>query len=127
MSKYGDAAVQAVKLISSGAESDPAKAWSRSTAKVFPGSTNLQNKGCPKGAFLGLCNVGLVKGIPEGSYSRTSKNGKYAVDAVEILKGNKFLASQPDMLWKKVAGNTISENHQMDVVIGLWNAECIST
>ena len=127
MSKYREVAVQAVNLYRNGSVPDPVKAWTDSAKKIFPGSTNLQNKGCPKGAFLGLCNEGLVSGVPAGNYSRTSKNGKYAIDAVNILKSNKFLASQPDMLWKKVAGNTISENHQMDVVIGLWEAECIST
>ena len=125
MSKYGDAAVQAVQLIQSGAESSPAQAWSTITKKLFPDCTNLQNKGCPKGAFLGLCNEGIVEGIPSGNYSKTAKNGEYALDAVILLRGNRFLESQPDMLWKKVAGNTKSENHQMDVVIGLWKGKCI--
>jgi len=125
MNKYGEAARQSVLLVESGAEADPVQAWVQSTKKIFPSSANLQNKGCPKGAFLGLCNEGMVKGIPPGIYSNTSKNGKYALDAVKLLQSNKFLVSQPDMLWKKVAGNTISHNHQMDVVIGLWESNYI--
>ena len=126
MEKYRDAAVLAVDLIANGSAMDPASAWLQSTRKCFPTSKNLQEKGCPRGAFLGLCSAGFVKGIEPARYGRASKNGKYAVDAVEVLRSNKFLASQPNMLWKKVAGNTVSENGQMDVVIGLWEAELIS-
>lgn len=127
MSKYGDAAVQAVQLIKNGDGLSPTEAWRSATKKVFPLSQELQNKGCPKGAFLGLCCEGLIVGIPAGQYSKPSKNGEYAIGAIHILKSNRFLASEPDRLWKKVVGNTKSSNHQMDVVVGLWDAKCIST
>ena len=127
MSKYNEAAILAVQLLKEGATPDPRDAWAQATKKIFPTSTNLQNKGCPKGAFLGLCNEGLIEGVPPGKYSSTSKNGKYAIDAINILRKNRFLSSQPNLLWKKVAGNTKSENHQMDVVVGLWEANFIST
>jgi len=96
------------------------------TKKVFPASTSLQDKGCPKGAFLGLCSQGLIRGIEPGTYSKTTKNGEYAIRAVDILKRNRFLASQPEMLWKKIAG-TKTHNHQLDVVVGLWEADLIVT
>ncbi len=127
MKKYKDAAVLAVQLLEKGEASDPLDAWKKSTKKTFPGSTDLQKKGCPKGAFLGLCNEGLIKDIAAGTYDRPSKNGTYAVDAVAILKKNRFLSTQPEMLWKKVAGNTKVQNNQMDVVVGLWDAKLIST
>ncbi len=79
------------------------------------------------GAFLGLCKEGLVVGVEPGNYAKSSKNGEYAVDAVKVLRKNKYLASQPDFLWKKVAGNTKPQNGQMDVVIGLWEAGLIGT
>lgn len=127
MSKYGEAAILATKLLKEGVVSDPRDAWAQATKKIFPTSADLQNKGCPRGAFLGLCTEGLIKGVPPGQYSNPSKNGKYAIDAVNVLKKNRFLSSQPGLLWKKVSGSTKSENHQMDVVVCLWDAKCIST
>lgn len=125
MSKYGEAAVMAVQFLEQGVTSDPADAWEKAVCKLFPTSSALQNKGCPKGAFLGLCSDGLVAGIPEGEYSRSNKNKRYAVKAVEILRANKFIASQPELLWKKVAGSTIGHNHQMDVVVSLWGSNLV--
>ena len=127
MTKYGEAAVLAVQLLKDGVVTDPSDAWAKATKKVFSASTDLQKKGCPKGAFLGLCNEGMIEGVPPGNYSRSTKNGKYAIEAVAVLTKNRFLSSQPDLLWKKVAGNTKSANHQMDVVVGLWESGCIST
>ena len=105
---------------------DPAEAWVDAARKIFPTSSALQNKGCPKGAFLGLCNRGMIEGVPGSEYSRPTKNGEYAVAAVEVLRTNRFLASQPDLLWKKIVGNSKTENGQMAVVVGLWKAGLIS-
>ncbi|WP_423811390.1 DUF6979 family protein [Pseudohongiella acticola] len=60
MSKYREVAIQAVARYRNSSVSDPVKTWTDSAKKIFPGSTNLQSKGCPKGAFLDLCNEGLV-------------------------------------------------------------------
>ena len=110
MRKYGNAAVQAVQLIKNGGELSPVDAWLSATKKVFPLSRELQIKGCPKGAFLGLCCEGLIEGIPAGPYSKPSKNGEYAIGAINILKDNRFLASEPDRLWKK---SLAIRNHQI--------------
>ncbi len=126
MKKFGDVAVKAVELMRSGDEAHPEPAWDRAVSAIFPNSSSLQDKGCPKAAFMGLCSAGLIAGLPAYEYSRPSKNGEYAVSAVSILRSNRFLASQPDLLWKKVVGNTKSANSQMEVVIGLWEAKCIS-
>ncbi|HUG98949.1 MAG TPA: hypothetical protein VMQ83_07215 [Gammaproteobacteria bacterium] len=125
MGEYRKVAVLAAESIREGVVPDPADAWAIAARKVFPASSALQNKGCPKGAFLGLCNRGMIDGIPAGKYSGPSKNGEYAVAAVEILRTNRFLTSQPKLLWKKVAGNSKTENGQMSVVIGLWEANVI--
>lgn len=122
MGKYGEAAVLAVRNCLEKDGVDPDRSWQWAAKKIFPSSENLQNKGCPKGAFLGLCSEGMVLGIPPGDYSRSEKNKRYAIDAVNVLRENRFLASQPELLWKKIVGNTKSENHQMDVVTSLWNA-----
>ncbi|ARV16641.1 DUF6979 family protein [Polaribacter sp. SA4-12] len=59
--------------------------WSRSAKEVFPNSKSSQEKSCPKGTFLGLCEDGLVKGIPKGNYTKSVKNKEYALKAIEIL------------------------------------------
>lgn len=126
MSQYGDVAKLAVELLEKGEADNPPEAWEKSAKKLL-NTVELQKKGCPKNSFLGLCNEGLIKGISTGNYSKPSKNGEYAVEAISILKANRFLASQPEMLWKKVAGKTKSPNHQMDVVVSLWESEKIIT
>lgn len=125
MANYRDAAVTKANLLTSGDFSDPADAWTQAAKKIFPNSASLRDKGCPKGAFLGLCNGGFIAGVEPRNYARGSKNGDYAIAAIEVLRQNKFIASQPDLLWKKVAGNTKTQNHQMDVVIGLWDSGLI--
>ena len=127
MSKYGEVAVIAVHILKEGGATNPREAWEKAAKKVFPTNTNLQNKGCPKSAFIGLCDEGMIEGVHSRTCPEPGKNAKYAVDAVEMLRKNRFLVSQPNLLWKKVAGNTKSENHQMDVVVGLWETGCIST
>jgi hypothetical protein len=127
MDKYRQVAIAAAQSVREGSVVDPGKAWLLAAKKVFHSSAALQKKGCPKGGFLGLCMEGKIDGIPPGKYSKPSKNGEYAVAAVNILKTNRFLTSQPELLWKKAVGNTKTENGQMDVVIGLWEANLIRT
>lgn len=127
MIKYRETAVIAALMLQNGDTTDPVEAWNKAAKAVFPNSADLQNKGCPKGAFLGLCNNGLLQGFPSGEYSKPAKNGAYATAAVAILRSNRFLATQPELLWKKVAGNTKTANHQMDVVLGLWEENLISS
>ena len=127
MNGYGEAAVIAAGLVRSGEASDPSDAWGRATAQVFTSSEDLRNKGCPKAAFIGLCCHGSIAGIDASSSTRITKNGKYAIDAAEILRENRFIASQPDLLWKKVARRSKTHNHQIDVVIGLWDAGLLRT
>jgi ATP dependent DNA ligase C terminal region len=38
--------------------------------RLYPTSPTARRKSCPRGAFLGLCEEGLVKGILPGRYSR---------------------------------------------------------
>jgi hypothetical protein len=92
MSSYKTTAVLAAELLKGGQCSDPALAWKQAAKKVFPTSQSLQDKGCPKGAFVGLCKYGLVVDVPASTDPKTSKNGEYAVLAVEVLKKNKLYA-----------------------------------
>ena len=61
MTKYGRATIRALELSIMGIP--PHDAWKQATEELFPNSPTGRDKGCPKGAFLGLCQEGYVKGI----------------------------------------------------------------
>ena len=42
--------------------------------EVFMDSKSSQEKGCPKSAFLGLCEEGFIKEISKGKYTSSVKN-----------------------------------------------------
>lgn len=72
---------------------------------------------------MGLCEEGLVRGVPKGNYTYKSNslNKAYAVEAVKLLKANPELAKDRNSLWQEVMqGAKKSHNSQMDVVLALW-------
>ncbi len=86
----------------------------------------MRDKSCPKSTFLGLCEEGLVSGIPSGRYSRSKLNKEYALKAVGFLQACPSLASDPPSLWAKVmAGEAKVPNGQMEVVVALWEADLL--
>ena len=128
MGKYGEAAVKAVKLLGSGKVESPREAWEKVTIEIFGGKTSGQRKGCPRDAFLGLCEEGLVKGIPAANYTKSKKNKGYAIKAVQILKEKPELAYDQNELWIKVLEKADKvHNQQMDVVTALWNSKLLVT
>jgi len=120
VSGYGAVAVAAVKLAHGGL--DPVGAWAKAALAIFPHSPSQQDKGCPKGAFLGLCQEGLVAGVQAGTYTRSADNKGYAIRAIELLASDPSLSeSGPKALWDQVMqGVSKSHNGQMDVVLALW-------
>ena len=88
---------------------------------------NKANKGCPRVAFLGLCEEGYIKGIPSGRYLKkvNCKNKQYVVAAVEILKKDDRLKNNPKRLWDLIPNHPNLHNSQMNVVCSLWNADLI--
>ena len=127
MSKYGEAAVAAAQMVSRGRVKRASDAWEAAVQQTFPGRLASQRKGCPRGAFLGLCESGLVKGVPGGSYTRARLNKQYAVDAVQLLRKHPALADDPDQIWRLVIGGGAKvENSQMDVVVTLWQRGLIA-
>jgi hypothetical protein len=48
----------------------PVARWESAMEKLYPTSEAARKKGCPRGAYLGLCEEGLVKGIPAGRLRR---------------------------------------------------------
>ena len=125
MHEYGKAAIAAVKLIGADA---PKSAWNKATIDTFGANTSGQIKSCPRCAFLALCETGRIQGVSAGVYTSSKKNKEYALSALKILEESKNIASmEPNILWEKVMnGVKIEHNHQMDVVLALWNDGCVN-
>ncbi len=87
--------------------------------KLYPTSPTSRKKTCPRGAFLGLCEEGLVKGIPAGRYTASKDNKAYAVNAAALLAERKQSWSASE-LWRAVGNAEKTHNRQMDVVLALW-------
>ena len=88
--------------------------------KLYPTSPTARKKGCPRGAFLGLCEEGMVKGIPPGQYASSKENKAYAVRAATLLaEGTQSWSISA--LWQAVTNDPgKAHNSQMDVVMALW-------
>ncbi len=127
MHQYGEVAVRAAEL-GRGGSVNPPDAWDAATVAIFPTSESLQEKSCPRGAYLGLCEEGLVAGIPAGTYTRSRDNKGYAIRAVELLAADPALAEAgPKALWTRVMdGDNKVYNSQMDVVLALWKHSLIT-
>ena len=127
MGKYGDAAIYATKLLLTGQENSPAEAWYAAVRAIFPKSISSQQKGCPRTTYLGLCEEGVIRGVPPGKYTTSSKNKCYAIDAVKLLKQEPALAGDLGLLWSKVVRSEKKKhNNQMDVLIALWEKDLIA-
>lgn len=136
MNKYGETALQAMKLMADG-ECSPLNAWERAASEVFAGLLPSANKGCPREAFLGLHDLRITIGPPSaaithGSSRKRGVNREYAALAVKALFANHTLAAAgPLQLWKTVlaahgADPDKEHNSQMDVVLALWDRGFIS-
>lgn len=127
MNKYGVVALKVVELIRIGEEKEPLTAWNIAASEMFGKGSSSQRKDCPRNAFLGLCEEGLVRGVPNGKYllRPNNKNKAYAVEAVRLLKANPELAKDKKRLWSEVIKGDEKHNEQMDVVLALWNSGLI--
>ncbi len=119
--RYGEAALLAVRMELYGKALSPLERWQDAVGKVYPTTPIGQKKRGPREAFLGLCEAGLVKGIPAGQYGAVTqignRNKDYATEAVRLLKaGTHKTVSQ---LWPAVADDA-EHASQMDVVLALW-------
>ena len=125
MAKYAKCALEAVNLIIA-SDAPPGDAWRKATTQAFGAGTSGQEKSCPRDAFLGLCQQGLVRGVPGGRYTASKKSAGYAVSAAAILRNRPELADRPIDLWNTVVRNQPkAHNQQMNVVIALWKANLL--
>lgn len=129
MNKYGQAAVAAVQLLQKDHQMLPAEAWETATLELFEKGSAAQKKGCPKNAFLRLCEEGMINGVNAGCYShrKNSKNKLYAIRAVKLMFQHEGLANTPSKLWELITvENPIQHNSQLDVVLALKHANVLS-
>ena len=123
MTKYGEVATRAVGLLLWEPDTSPVEAWASAAARVFPDSPSSREKGCPKSAFLGLCEEGIVAGVSPGSYTRSVLNKEYAVRGLGALRSLPELATDPRQLWLTATnGKHVQPNSQMEVLTALWDA-----
>lgn len=124
MTIYGDAAVKATELLISKKCNSPRVAWERAI-KEFTKSEWSRKKGCPRDAYLGLCNAGLVKGVKPDKHANLTANGKYAVELVRAIKANPKIVNLPkEKLFQQVAPG-VKENGQVGVVFALFKNDLI--
>lgn len=119
--KYGEIAIKAVSILRSNKKKlGPREAWQEACLSLQI-SEAMREKGCPRDAFLGLCEAGYIDGVPEGEYTRSKKNKDYALKAYSLIKSNpdKYLEMNKKEFWNEVSGKAISHNSQLDVVLSL--------
>ncbi len=121
--KYGLTAIEAATDKKSG---NPIDAWEKSTRRIFPKSLASQRKGCPRAAFLGLCEEGVVKGISPGRYTKSRDNKEYALRAWRILRAEKGPTEVQSLWLRVIKGMSKTHNGQMDVVLALYSADLLS-
>lgn len=132
MGKYGDTAVRAAGLLQNGYKSAE-EAWRAVAAEMFPNTRHGRAKTCPREAFLGLCQAGLIRGVSAASCAeaRSDLNRGYAREAVRLLAADPKLAQGTSpALWRRVMKELGIDrkvhNQQMDVVLTLWNEQLIT-
>ncbi|MEK3707104.1 hypothetical protein MKY87_23955 [Paenibacillus sp. FSL R7-0198] len=122
--KYVQAAINAVDYVQNKKFVNPVEAWNFATGDLFGEGSWGQRKGCPRTAFLGLCEDGYVRGIPQGRYNHkeNSLNKRYAIDTVKLFhEDSSMVHVDSKKLWTVVTeGKVIKSNYQVDIVKGLW-------
>lgn len=127
--QYERAAIKAVQRLKSGGFEDPRQAWDSATWEETD-SVSSADKGCPRGAFLGLCEAGRVKGVPSGNHYKSGekRNKDHTLKALELLEEEYQPPKTPEKakLWR-ATGVDVPHNGQLDVLYGLWKDDLIVT
>jgi hypothetical protein len=122
VNSYGLVAVKAARQLVGSQTTDAEWAWQKAAREAFPAGSSSIDKGCPRGAFLGLCKRGAIVGVRACFELSDTKNGDYACLAWKALKEQPQLADDRRSLWACVHADATNENGQLDVVLALWGA-----
>lgn len=126
MGVYGEIAVRAWSLAAHEGMSPPT-AWVAAVGERYPilhQRKNALQHTCPKCAFLGLCEDGLLRDIAPGKYTTSVKGKRYALATVEQLRANPSLLSDKRELKAQVYGKR-TPNDEVDVVLSLWEQDLV--
>lgn len=124
MGIYGQAAVQTV--LNYDDKMNLREQWTNAISKETTSKPSIE-KSCPKGAFLGLCELSLVKNIPSNDYKAGVANKRHAKELLAIaIENPNITAIECFRLYQK-NNNGLPKNHngQADVVISLLEANLI--
>ena len=117
---YGRAAITAAQTLEKGTSSNPESAWKRAIAQETK-SSESRRKGCPRGAFLELCNAGVIRGCEGRPSILRGSNAEYAVRMLEAIRADESVLGDKEKLWRLAVGKgKKKENGQLDVVDSLW-------
>lgn len=120
LTPYEVSAVAAATLAARGVHLSSA---SDITAKQVYGSASTAEKRCPRPAFLGLANIGVLNGVPPREYGAPGKNAQYAQTALTLVLANQDLANQPRELWRLALQDEDKRySQQMHVLSAIWRA-----
>lgn len=129
MDKYSKSALNAVQYILEDRAQSPVEAWYIATGEQFGEGSWGQKKGCPRNAFLGICEEGLIKGVKAGRYNKKehSLNKQYAINTIKLLKEDStYLERDNKEIWRIVTnGKDIKSNYQVEMVKALWEKDLI--
>jgi Family of unknown function (DUF6979) len=120
MSVYGDIAFRAYCLAKGGVT--PPDAWRAALGERYTDPAQLKNAmrhTCPRGAFLGLCQAGLIEGIAARRYTGSVTSSTYALAAIELLRADPSLAADKPRLEARVFGER-TPNDEVEVVLTFW-------
>jgi uncharacterized protein DUF6979 len=124
MTKYGEAAVMAARAADQSGIA-PARAWTDAVSVLYANSEWGRKKSCPKHAFLGLCEAGVIRGVPPGQYAahRSGSNKEFTMRALEAVRQDPALLLQKSRLWEIATdGSGVGENGQLGVLESLRSA-----
>lgn len=141
MPLYGRTAVAAARHLQRHPRTAPLTAWTSAVAAETQ-SNESRRKGWPRTTFLGICEEGLVAGVPEGEYREKPRPGpgnkEYALEAARLIgrdrgrdwtKSELAVAVQESLGLDLQVGNgapSLARNGQMDVVLSLHEAGLLS-
>lgn len=123
MNKYAKVAIEVAEELQSMEKEEQKKIdlgdlWKEKCKKNEFKEASIK-KGCPRLAFIGLCENNLIKDIEVKNSNKESLNKNYAIEATKVLKNNKRNYTSKE-LWEEIGNKDKKHNSQMNIVLALW-------